>query len=80
MQVLKELNGFYDVLENSWSGARDVLHEVMEQNREEEAMAIIEEVFMEGTPTETAVNDFVWFDLADMMNLYDDDEEEEEEE
>ena len=31
-------------------------------------------------PTETNVNDFVWFELADIMNLYGDSDEDEEEE
>ena len=30
-------------------------------------------------PSETEVNDFIWFELPDIMLLYDEDDEEEEE-
>lgn len=70
LTVRKEM-GFDDLKEESWSGARDTLLEIVEQGREEEAMQIIEEAFSDDIPTETQVNDFIWFELADIMNLYD---------
>ena len=70
---------FEDLLENSWSGARDVLNRVQEVGREAEAMEIIAEVFEteEIIPTETQVNDFIRFELPDEMNLYGDVEDDE---
>ena len=63
-----------DILEESWGGAVDILEEIIKQGREDEAMQIIEESFQElsnDVPTDTQVNDFIWFELADIMNLYD---------
>ena len=69
--VRVEYNNIYDILENSWDGAKDTLEEVIEQRRETEAMQIIEDAFLESTPTAGQLNDFIWFELADIMNLYD---------
>lgn len=68
-----------DIKENSWAGAGPVCEEVKKQGREDEAMSLIEEVFYGEIPDETQVNDFIWFDLADMLHLYDEEEEEDEE-
>ena len=69
--VRVEYNNIYDILENSWDGAKDTLEEVIEQRRENEAMQIIEDAFFESTPTLTQLNDFIWFELPEIMNLYD---------
>lgn len=69
--VRVEYNNIYDILENSWDGAKDTLEEVIEQRRENEAMQIIEDVFLESTPTDGHLNDFIWFELPEIMNLYD---------
>ena len=74
LTVKKELN-FLQLLENSWAGARDHLKEIKEQGREDEAMAHIAEVFEGTTPDETEVNDYIWFCLADEMDLYHETEE-----
>lgn len=66
-----EFENIRDILEQSWSGAKDTLEEVIEQGRENEAMQIIEDAFFESTPTLTQLNDFIWFELAEIMNLYD---------
>jgi hypothetical protein len=42
---------------------------VQKQHREDEAIQLIVEAFS-GTPSEMEVNDFIWFELADVMNLY----------
>jgi len=77
IQIKKTLN-FEELLENSWSGAVDVLKEVQQQHREDEAMQLIMEAFSDA-PDETEVNDFIWFELPDEMNLYDEEEDDEEE-
>lgn len=66
-----EFENIRDILEQSWSGAKDILEEVIEQRRENEAMQIIEDAFFESTPTLTQLNDFIWFELPEIMNLYD---------
>ncbi|WP_302817031.1 hypothetical protein [Selenomonas flueggei] len=81
--VTTEYQGFWQLLENSWSGARDVLNRVQEEGRTDEAMAIIAEyaeMAQESTgapPEDVQVNDFIWFDLPDEMNLYGDVEDDE---
>ena len=73
MTVTKEFNTFIELYNNSWSGAIPVLDEIEKQGRENEAMDIIENIFADDTPTETAVNDFIWFELGDIMGgLFDD--------
>lgn len=66
-----EFDSLSELYDESWSGARDTLDEIIEQGREAEAMQIIEEVFSDEIPTDTQVNDFIWFELSDVMNLYD---------
>lgn len=86
--VTTEYNGFWQLLENSWSGARDVLNRVYEVDREDEAMQHIADfcdMVQDSTgapPTDTEVNDFIWFELCEsyMTDLYDDAEETKEEE
>lgn len=73
IQIKKTLN-FEELLENSWSGAVDVLKEVQQQHREDEAIQLIVEAFI-NAPDETEVNDFIWFELADEMDLYHETEE-----
>ena len=47
---------------NSWSGALDTLKDIEEADKEDELMCLLEEVFTDTTPTETEVNDFLWFE------------------
>lgn len=72
---IKKDYSFSDLLKDSWSGATQVLEEIARQDREDEAMGIIEDTFCGEVPTDTQVNDFIWFDLADMMELYKEEEE-----
>lgn len=73
----------YDYKENAWDGAISTLNEVAEQGREDEAVEIIEEYMSEDVlgyiPSVTEVNDFIWFNLPDIMHLYDEDDGEEKE-
>lgn len=75
MFVKVEVDWSY-IQSNSWSGARDVVREVEAQGRALEALYFIETYLGETLPTETELNDFIWFELADLMNLYGDREEE----
>lgn len=80
MKVVEEMVSFEEVMNSAWSGAITVCKEICRQHRTEEAMEILEMYLGDGYVTATAVNDFVWFELADIMNLYGDNEEDAEEE
>lgn len=80
MKVVEEITSFDAIMDNAWSGAVAVCKEICRQHRTEEAMEILEMYLGDGYVTATAVNDFVWFELADIMNLYGDNEEDAEEE
>lgn len=72
MFVISEIDNFYVIDEMAWSGAVDVCKEIIRQHREDEAMCLIEEAFLEEIPTATQLNDFVWFELGDLMHLWND--------
>ena len=80
MFVKTEINNFNDIAAMVWSGAIDVCNEIIMQERESEAMCLIEEMFLEEIPTETQLNDFIWFTLGDLMHLWDDEDDEDDEE
>ena len=83
IKVAIEKNFWRDYKKNAWGGAISTLNDVEKQGREYEAMDIIEYYFsedrLERIPSETEVNDFIWFNLPDIMHLYDEDDGEEEE-
>ena len=62
MEVIKEYGNYYDLRDNSWSGALDTLKDIEKADKREELMQLLEEVFADKTPTETEVNDFLWFE------------------
>lgn len=63
MYVKIEMDDFRTLKNNSWSGALDTLNDIEEADKEDELMYLLEEVvFAEKTPTETEVNDFLWFE------------------
>ena len=84
MKVTVERDGWYDYKKNAWDGAISTLSAVEEQDRENEAVEIIEEYMSEDRlgyiPSVTELNDFLWFELPDIMHLYDEDDDKEEEE
>ena len=63
MKVIKEIDSFNDLMENSWSGAIDTLQDIANANLEEEFMENLENIYFLGeTPTDTELNDFIWFE------------------
>lgn len=62
MEIIKEVNRFEELYDNSWSGALDTLKDIIDARKEEELMELLEETFYGETPTETEVNDFLWFE------------------
>lgn len=81
MKITTEVTDFWALYEASWSGAKQVLDEIIKQGKEEELMALLEDIFYEGA-TDVEVNDFIWFEVesADFLNLYPSEEDNEEEE
>ena len=51
---------------NSWSGALDTLKDIEEADKEDELMYLLEDIFSGEIPTETEVNDFLWFERDDI--------------
>ena len=80
MKVTVERDGWNDYKENAWGGAISTLNEIEAQHKEDEAVDFIEEYMSEDTlgyiPSVTELNDFIWFDLSDIMHLYDEDDDE----
>lgn len=80
MKVTVEREFWCDYKENAWGGAISTLDEIEKQGREEEAKIILENYFSEYVfgriPSETEVNDFIWFELPDIMLLYYEEDEE----
>lgn len=81
MKICREV-GFNELKEQSWSGAIDTLNRIEEEGKEDELMDFLEECFVE-TPTDTEVNDFLWFEdeyIFEVLETEDEDEDEEEDE
>lgn len=81
MQMLVDRDNFYDLYNNSWSGAVDTLNVIAEHKMEYEFMDYLEIVFEGYTPTETEVNDFIWFEsdiIFSDLGINEDEEEDEE--
>lgn len=62
MEIRKEINGFYELADMVWSGAVDTIVDIQNANKEDEFMNFLETVFCDDVPTDTAVNDFIWFE------------------
>lgn len=62
MEIRKEINGFYELADMVWSGAVDTLADIQNANKENEFMTFLEMIFCDDVPTDTEVNDFIWFE------------------
>lgn len=63
MYVKIDMDDFRTLKNNSWSGALDTLKDIEEADKKDELMYFLEEViFADTIPTETEVNDFLWFE------------------
>lgn len=62
MEIRKEINGFYELADMVWSGAVDTIADIQNANKENEFMDFLEMVFCDNVPTDTEVNDFIWFE------------------
>lgn len=60
IEIKKECN--FDILKSEiWSGAVDTVKRIIEEEKTEELMNLLECIFYE-TPDIMTVNDFLWFD------------------
>ena len=71
MYIKREISTWQDLLDNSWSGATDVLRKAEENDMEQEVLDHLEMVFDGMEPTETELNDYIWHDLTYDLNIYD---------
>jgi hypothetical protein len=62
MEVITEYGNYWDLKDHSWSGALDTLADIEKADKEDELMQHLEEVFMDRTPTDTEINDYLWHD------------------
>lgn len=85
MEIRKEINGFYELADMVWSGAVDTIADIQNANKENEFMDFLEMIFCDDVPTDTEVNDFIWFErdyiyenigLTENGNLLEDEMEE----
>lgn len=60
MKIYRNLEDFNSLVNMAWSGAIDTLRTIVENDKEDALMDLLEEVFQEPA-TETKVNDFLWF-------------------
>lgn len=78
MIVKKEFD--FDFYEDTWSGAKDRMHDLTDELREDLENIIegdVEALFGEEVPTDTAVNDFLWFEddtYAEWLGFYSSDQ------
>lgn len=78
MWIKKEYD-YNDLKENSWSGAVNTLRRIEEANKEEELMNFLEDIFYENIPSDTEVNDLLWFEpemIYESLGISDKDEDE----
>ena len=64
MEIKKEIGNYYELKEMLWSGALDTLEDIEKADKEEELLQHLEEVFMDEVPTDTEVNDYLWFERS----------------
>ena len=66
----------------AWSGARDTLDRIIEEDKCEDLEFILDDIFPDGM-TETQLNDLLWFDadaVFEWLGISDEEEDEEEDE
>ena len=83
MFVKNEIDDFYSLEYNCWSGAIDTLDRIKEAGKEEEFMDYLEDIFCNEIPTMTELNDFIWFEdemIFEDLGIEEDEEDWEDEE
>ena len=67
MYIKKDF-GFEELKDNSWSGAVDTLEDIEKSDKEEELIELLEQVFFDEIPTDTEVNDYLWFERDEIYS------------
>lgn len=62
MYIKVEVDGFEELKNMCWSGALHTLRKIEEADLEVDFIAYLEDVFYDDIPTDTEINDFIWFD------------------
>lgn len=62
MLTIKQEIDFNDLKDMVWSGAVDTIQRVEDEQKEEELMNLLNEIFFEQQPDMTEVNDYLWID------------------
>ncbi len=74
---------FSDLQNQCWSGAVDTLNTIEENDKEDELMSLLDELFADDDNCSlTTINDFLWFDdeyIFECLGISDEDEEDEDE-
>jgi len=55
-------NDFYNLYDNSWSGALQTLDDIKNADLEEEFMDYLEGLFGDEEVEDTTLNDYIWFE------------------
>lgn len=66
----------------AWAGGKDTLDEIKKADKCEELEELIEEQFYDETPSDTAINDFLWFErdyIYERLGLTSNEDEDEDE-
>ena len=67
-------NDFYNLYDNSWSGARDTLDDIKNADLEEEFMDYLEGLFGDEEVEDTTLNDYIWFERDEIYEALELDE------
>lgn len=66
----KAINNWQDIKDFVWGGAKDTITIIEEQGKEMEALTMIESIFGDSDyVTDTNINDYIWFDLLDDLEI-----------
>jgi|TARA_R110000823_G_scaffold192004_3_gene323697 hypothetical protein len=60
MKYITEIRSINDF--DAWSGAKDTLQTIREHDKIDDLECFLEDLFHDRTPTETEINDFLWFE------------------
>ena len=60
LEITKDCD-FYNLTKELWSGAVDTVNTIVKNEKTNELMGLLEEIFYEPTDI-TKINDFLWFD------------------
>ena len=67
--------GYLNMLySHCWDGAQDTIKQVEKEGKTTDFVFLLEQHFWEKFPTMGEVNDFIWFDVPEILNLYEEED------